>query len=75
MEYVKNVLVAELATFGLGIILTVITGVSAIIIMGINDYDVAFTIGYDIGVIGGLITRAVMLVVLIATIIRTKKES
>lgn len=74
MRYVKNVLVAEMATIGIGVVLTMITAIIAATITGIGDFEVAFEAGYNMGIIAGIILRIAMLVVFAVTIVRTAKE-
>lgn len=74
MRYVKNVLVAEMATIGIGVVLTIIAAMAAAAITGISDFEVAFEAGYNIGIIAGIVLRIAMLVVFAVTLIRTAKE-
>ena len=66
---VKRLFVREIATFGIGVVVTITAAIVACIVSGITDYDAAFTMGQYIGTICGVILRAAMLLVLIVTVV------
>ena len=74
MRYVKNVLVAEFATIGIGLVLTMIAAIAAVNITGISDFNAACEAGYHVGIVAGVLLRVAMLIVFAVTIVKTAKE-
>lgn len=72
---VKRLFVREIATFGIGVVVTITAAIVACIVSGITDYDAAFTMGQYIGTICGVILRAAMLLVLIVTVVGSTENS
>lgn len=74
MRYVKNILVAEFATIGIGLVLTMIAAIAAVSITGISDFNAACEAGYYVGIVAGVLLRVAMVVVFGITLVRTAKE-
>lgn len=73
MRYIKNVFIAEMATIGIGVMLTIAAAIIASAVTGISNNSDAFDMGMNVGIVCGILLRIAMLVVLVVTIIKTSK--